>query len=165
MDPAVTVAKNTKGGFDTTKVSATSTFTSGRLNPGFSKKVDAVQLNGFIKAGGLELFGTYEVAQGRTKTEADTRKVNQLAGDLVYRFGNAENLFIGARYNTVKAELAGIANDVTINRTALAGGWFLTKNVLLKAEYVIQKYKDFPTTDLRNGGKFNGYVVEAVVGF
>ncbi len=165
LDPAVTVAKNAKGGYDTTKTAASSQFTSGRLNPGFSKKVDAVQLNGFLKAGGLELFGTYEVAKGRTKTEADTRKVNQLAGDVVYRFGNAENLFVGARYNTVKAELAGIADDVTINRTAVAGGWFLTKNVLLKGEYVIQKYKDFPTTDVRSGGKFNGYVIEAVVGF
>jgi hypothetical protein len=35
----------------------------------------------------------------------------------------------------------------------------------MKGEYVIQKYKDFPSSDIRNGGKFNGYVIEAVVGF
>jgi hypothetical protein len=35
----------------------------------------------------------------------------------------------------------------------------------MKGEYVIQKYKDFPGTDFRNGAKFNGYVIEAVVGF
>jgi hypothetical protein len=35
----------------------------------------------------------------------------------------------------------------------------------LKAEYVNQQYKDFPITDYRNGGKFSGYVIEAVVGF
>ncbi|MCW3080539.1 hypothetical protein [Segetibacter sp.] len=138
---------------------------SGRLNPGFSKKIDAVMLNGFLKVSGLELFGTYETSKGRTKTETADRTASQLAGDVVYRFGNAENLFAGLRYNTVKAQLAGITNDVKVNRFALAGGWFVTRNVLMKAEYVVQKYNNFPTTDYRNGGKFNGYVIEAVVGF
>ncbi|MDB5198894.1 MAG: hypothetical protein JWO92_857, partial [Chitinophagaceae bacterium] len=138
---------------------------SGRLNPGFTKKVNAIMLNGFLKAGGLELFGTYETAKGRSKTEKVERTASQLSGDVVYRFGNTENYFIGARYNTVKAQLAGITNDVKIDRIALAGGFFLTKNILMKSEYVVQKYKDFPTTDYRNGGKFNGFVIEAVVGF
>jgi hypothetical protein len=35
----------------------------------------------------------------------------------------------------------------------------------LKAEYVDQQYNKFPVEDYRAGGKFNGYVVEAVVGF
>ncbi|MDQ3846237.1 MAG: hypothetical protein M3342_19840 [Bacteroidota bacterium] len=145
--------------------SSTSIPWSGRINPGFSKRVDALMLNGFLKAGGLELFGTVEKASGRTKTEKENRQMTQLAGDVVYRFGKAENLFVGSRLNTVKAELAGITNDVTVNRFALAGGWFVTKNVLMKAEYVVQKYKDFPAADYRAGGKFKGYVVEAVVGF
>jgi hypothetical protein len=138
---------------------------SGRLNPGFTKKVDAVMLNGFLKAGGLELFGTYETAKGRSKTEKESRTANQIAGDVIYRFGKTEKYFVGARYNTVKAQLQGISNDVKVNRTALAGGFFLTKNILMKGEYVIQKYKDFTTADYRSGGKFNGYVIEAVVGF
>jgi hypothetical protein len=138
---------------------------SGRVNPGFSKKINALMLNGFLKVKGLELFGTYENAQGRTKTESADRKMNQLAGDVIYRFGKEENLFIGARYNTVKLQLAGMTDDVKVNRTALAAGWFVTKNVLMKGEYVIQNYKDFPTADYRSGGKFNGYVIEAVVGF
>jgi hypothetical protein len=138
---------------------------SGRLNPGFSKKVDALMLNGFLKVGGVELFGTYETSKGRTKTETANRKANQLAGDVVYRFGPTENLYVGAKYNTVKARLAGMPEDVKLDRVALAAGWFLTKNVLLKAEYVKQQYKDFPVTDYRNGGQFKGVVVEAVVGF
>jgi hypothetical protein len=36
---------------------------------------------------------------------------------------------------------------------------------MMKAEYVNQKYKDYPTTDFRSGGNFKGYVVEAIVGF
>jgi hypothetical protein len=146
-------------------VASTAAAFSGRLNPGFSKKVDAIMLNGFLKVKGLELFGTYETAKGRTKTETSNRKMNQLAGEVIYRFGTNENLFIGGRYNTVTAQLTGINNDVKVDRIAGAAGWFLTRNVLLKAELVQQKYKDFPTSDYRNGGKFNGYVVEAVVGF
>jgi hypothetical protein len=61
--------------------------------------------------------------------------------------------------------LAGYTNDVKVDRTAFAAGWFLTKNVLLKAEIVNQKYTDFVNTDYRAGGKFNGYVIEAIVGF
>lgn len=145
----------------------TAMYTSGRFNPGFTNKITAIMLNGFLKAGGLELFGTYERANGRAKTETEERKMSQLAGDVVYRFGKAENLYIGGRLNTVNSELllAGAITDVKINRTALAAGWFVSRNVLMKAEYVIQKYKDFPNTDFRNGGKFNGYVIEAVVGF
>jgi hypothetical protein len=138
---------------------------SGRFNPGFSKKVTAFILNGFVKVKGLEIFGTYENASGRTKAETDNRKATQKAIEGVYRFGKDENIFVGARYNEVTAKLAGFANDVKVNRTALAAGWLLTKNVLLKAEIVDQKYLDFPTSDHRATGKFNGYVIEAIVGF
>lgn len=148
----------------TAGVTAATNYTSGRFNPGFTKKIDAFQFNGFVKTYGLELFGTYEIAKGRTNTETDTRDASQFAIEGVYRFGLAENVFIGARYNTVKAELAGVADDVTINRTSLAAGWFLTKNILLKAEYTNQKYKDF-IDPVRKGGKFDGYVIQAVVGF
>jgi hypothetical protein len=138
---------------------------SGRFNPGFSKKVDAVMLNGFLKIKGLELFGTLERAEGRTKKETLNRKAKQLAGDVVYRFGKNENLFVGGRYNVVQAKLAGMTNYVNVKRVAGSAGWFLTKNVLLKAELVQQKYLDFPITDYRASGRFKGYVLEAVVGF
>ncbi|MEO7647544.1 MAG: hypothetical protein ABIV11_04810 [Gemmatimonadaceae bacterium] len=52
-----------------------------------------------------------------------------------------------------------------MNRSALGGGWFITPNILMKTEYVTQKYTNFPTTDIRSGGKFNGFVVEGVVAF
>jgi hypothetical protein len=151
--------------YDATTQASTATAFSGRLNPGFSKKVDAIMLNAFLKFKGLELFGTYENAQGRTKTEKDDRTATQYAIDGVYRFGKAENLFIGARYNTVNARLAGFTNDIKIDRTSFAAGWFITRNVMLKGEYVIQNYKDFPVADYRSGGKFDGYVIEAAVAF
>lgn len=138
---------------------------SGRFNPGFSKKISATMINAFVKVYGFEFFGTYEGSKGRTKTETADRKATQLAAEGIYRFGKDENLFVGARYNTVTARLAGYTNDVKVDRTAFAAGWFMTKNVLLKAEIVNQKYIDFVNTDYRAGGKFNGYVIEAIVGF
>jgi len=155
---------------------AAANFSSGRLNPGFSKRVDALQLNGFIKVQGFELFGTYEAAKGRTKNETANRNVKQYAIDGVYRFGKKEDIFLGVRYNAVSARLANVAetpttpaiiytNDMKVNRVAFGAGWFLTRNVMLKGEYVTQQYKDLPAADYRDGGKFNGYVVQAVVGF
>jgi hypothetical protein len=138
---------------------------SGRLNPGFSYRVDAFMANAFVKVGGFELFGTLEHAQGRTSTETASRQFTQYAADGIYRFGRSENLFVGLRYNGVTSELKGLASPVTINRVAGSAGWFLTKNILLKGEYVTQKYLDFPVTDYRSGGKFDGYVIVATIGF
>jgi hypothetical protein len=55
--------------------------------------------------------------------------------------------------------------DITINRMEIGAGWFATRNILLKAEYVRQQYNDFPALDIRNGGEFNGFMVEGVVAF
>ena len=133
-------------------------------------------LNVFAKCHGLEVFGTYEKASGRTGVETKTRDASQYAVDAVYRFFPKENVFLGVRYNAVTARPANSAagtgagaitytQDVKINRVAVAGGWFITNNILMKGEYVVQQYKDFPAADYRAGGKFNGYVLEAVVGF
>jgi hypothetical protein len=142
-------------------------FTSGRFSPNFTRNVRAIMLNGFVKYGGAEVFGTYETAKGNAVTAADPtkRSMNQVAVEGIYRFGAKENVFAGVRYNTVDARLAGYTKDVNINRTAFAAGWFLTRNVLLKGEIVKQEYKNFAETDIRSGGKFNGYVIQAVVGF
>lgn len=141
----------------------TSTAFSGRFNPGFTDKIGAVMGNLFVKVGGLEWFTTIEAAKGRAKNEQIDRNASQFATDLVYRFGKSENFWIGGRYNKVSSVLAGA--DVDINRVAVSGGWFVTKNIMAKAEYVSQNYNGFVATDLRNGGKFNGFVIEAVVGF
>lgn len=152
---------------DGTVKAYTDMMASGRFNPGFSKKITAFMFNGFLKAYGFEFFGTYEQAKGRSKTETIERTAKQYAVEGIYRFGKDENLYVGARYNNVKSEMlySGAITNVSVNRTAFAAGWFVTKNVLMKAEIVNQKYLDFPTSDYRSGGKFNGYVIEAVVGF
>jgi hypothetical protein len=106
-----------------------------------------------------------EQAEGRAANETADRKWNQYAGEAIYRFLPGEKMYVGARYNTVDGRLAGATSDVGANRTQFAAGWFITPVVLLKAEYVTQKYNDFPTTDLRHAGKFDGLVFEGVVAF
>ncbi|WP_445734178.1 hypothetical protein [Mariniflexile sp.] len=139
-------------------------FRSGRFDPGFKNKITAVMINPFVKYGGLEVFGTVELTSGRALTETNDRKATQYAGEVIYRFGNTENFYLGARYNTVSAELAS-GDDIDINRFQLGAGWFLTKNILMKAEYVTQKYNDYPTGNLLEDGKFNGFILEAAISF
>mgnify|MGYP000157644790 CR=1 FL=1 len=139
-------------------------FRSGRFDPGFKNKITAVMINPFIKYGGLEIFGTIELTSGKKLSETDRRKTQQYAAELIYRFGETENMYLGTRYNTVSAELAS-GDDVKINRFQLGAGWFMTKNILMKAEYVVQKYKDYPTGNLLEDGKFNGLTLEAAISF
>lgn len=141
-------------------------FTSGRYNPGFSQQVKTFMVNPFLKYKGLEIFGTYEVAKGRTIKESSMRKATQGAVDLIYRFpAEKENFYIGGRYNTVNATMVNNPNNVTVNRMAGSFGWFMTKNVMAKLVYVNQEYKNFLPTDTKSGGKFHGIMVEASVGF
>jgi hypothetical protein len=120
------------------------------------------------------------------------RKANQKAFDLLYRFGKDDKFYLGARYNTVDAKIAlgtsanaasyiyqGNREDVTISRVAIAGGWFITKNVLLKAEWVQQTYSGYPTAFTNystgvagyqdssplSGGKFSGFVIQGAINF
>ena len=149
---------------------------SGRFNPGFGDKIGALMGNIFLKAGGFEWFTTLETSQGRAKNETSSRKATQFVTDAVYRFGKTENFWIGARYNSVKATILNIPPvttpatlatpyDVKLDRTAFSAGWFVTKNIMAKAEYVTQNYNDFQPNDIRNGAKFHGVIIEAVVGF
>ncbi|HEX5829623.1 MAG TPA: hypothetical protein VFY16_01505, partial [Gemmatimonadaceae bacterium] len=136
---------------------------SGSINPGFGK-LRTFMINPFVKYQGLELFGVVEQAKGRNATETADRTWNQYSGEALYRF-LGEKLYVGGRYNVAEGRLAGMASDVSIDRTQFGGGWYITPSVVLKGEYVTQKYTDFPATDIRSGGKFNGFLVEGVVAF
>jgi hypothetical protein len=51
---------------------------------------------------------------------------------------------------------------VRVNRIQIGGGWQLSPNLLLKAEYVNQEYDGFSRRDIRSGGRFSGVILEAV---
>lgn len=147
----------------------TANASSGMLNPGFSDAVRAYMINPFIKYRGLEFFGVYETATGRGQEVAGVappeRDVTQLMGELVYRFLPGEKLFVGGRWNSVTGDLGGANTDVKVTRTNFGGGWWITPSLLPKAEYVNQTYDGFASTDIRNGGRFKGFMLEAVTGF
>lgn len=190
---------------DNTAATVTGNFTSGRFNPGLTDNLTAFMFNPFVKFKGFELFGTYEVANGSTPvengeiipntgpalTKQDKRKATQIAIDLLYRFGGREQFYVGGKYNKVDATIAlgqatnpsyvfqGDRFDVSIDRTALGAGWFITPSVLFKAEYVMQNYTDFPglwknkstsatgfdDSSILAGGKFNGFVIQGAISF
>jgi hypothetical protein len=137
---------------------------SGAMQPGFSSEQHAWVINPFIKVAGLELFGNIEAARGRSATEATARTWRQNVGEATYRLFD-EKVYVAARYNMAQGELLGMTTRPRINRTQFGGGWFVTPNVLGKLEYVKQNYHDFPVNDIRNGGKFKGFMMEGVISF
>ena len=134
-----------------------------RFNPGFGYQT-AIQINPFVKYGGLEFFGVYETTSNGD--DAVGGSFTQLGMELLYRFGSNEQLFVGGRYNSVTGEFADGSPSSDINRTNLGFGWFLTNNIALKTEYVTNTYDgDGWTGSKFEGAEFNGYVIEATIGF
>ena len=146
------------------EANATSNFRSGRYNPNLRNKITAVMINPFVKYRGLEFFGTYESATGRANSEPEDRTATQLAGELIYRFGQNEKFYVGTRYNKVDSEEAN-GDDIEITRFNLSAGWFLTKNILAKFEYVSQKHDGYNANSIFNDGKFDGLMIETVISF
>jgi hypothetical protein len=145
-------------------VSATGNAWSAEIRPGFSNRVTSFVVNPFVRYQGLEFFGYAESATGKAMSETGYRTWRQLAGDVVYRFWD-DKLFAGYRYNKVAGSLAGISNDVNVNRFQTGGGWYVNPMMLLKGEYMNQKYYGFPSRDIRNGAFIKGFMVEATLAF
>jgi hypothetical protein len=160
----------------------------------FFGTLEFAQGNTAVENGEVQYSVSRTSATGENITfkKLDNRKASQTAFDLLYRFGRNEKFYIGAKYNKVDATIVlgqaantasyisqGKRFDVSTDRLAFAGGWFVTKNILLKAEYVNQNYNDFPgaftnyatsaagyqDTHILSGGKFNGLVVQGVISF
>lgn len=141
-------------------------YTSGRFNPRF-KKLTAIQINPFVKFKNLEFFGIYEMAMG-AELEDETKEgsFTQLGAELLYRFGGKNQFYVGGRYNSVSGEQTEDAETQTIDRMNVGGGWFLTKNVVTKVEYMTQSYsgKAYEGSKYEDGS-FNGVMIEAAISF
>jgi hypothetical protein len=141
-------------------------FTSGNINPGYSDKGNSVMVNPFIKVKGAEFFGMYEVAKGRAAPNTNpTREVKQYMAEGTYRFLKGDKLFLAARWNQVSGDLGGLNTDIKVTRANAGAGWFILPTLMLKGELVTQKYEGFARSDIRNGGKFQGFMLEAATSF
>lgn len=149
---------------ENTMARTSSNFTSGRFSPGMRDNVTALVLNPFIAYQGLEIFGTLEQSKGKAANESEERTWNQVGLDAVYRFGPTENFYFAGRYNRIGGDMAN-GQETSLSRVQAGGGWFITKNILAKLEYVSQQYQDFAPTNIYNGGSFNGIMIEGVIGF
>lgn len=147
---------------------------SGRVRSGFSNQVTAFMINPFVRIQGLELFGTIETVSGDGPAadglfEGDN---SQFAIEALYRFLD-DDLYIGARYNTWSGDLDLSAyneppnwvGDLGADRWQIGAGWFMTENVLMKAEYVTQSYDGYSEGTPQAGAEFSGVVIEGVVSF
>ena len=134
-----------------------------RFNPRFAYQT-AFQFNPFVKYKGLEFFGIYETVSNGD--DAVGGGYDQLGLEALYRFGSAEQWYLGGRYNSVSGNQSDAADDREINRLNIGGGWFMTNNVLLKLEYVDSQYSGDGWAGTKYfEGEFNGIMIEAVIGF
>jgi hypothetical protein len=142
--------------------SPVSSYRSGRISPSFINEVTSIMINPFVKYKGFEFLGAFETSSGKISAETETRTYTQVYAELVYRFGG--------RYNSVAGQLPNFnpnasPTDITVNRIAFAAGWYMTKNVMMKAEYVTQTYDGYADTDILHEAQFDGFVIEATISF
>ncbi len=130
-------------------------FRSGRWDPGSGQsQMNSYMANLFLQFHGLELFGIYEDMNGVLR--GNDQHFTQTALQAIYNIGD---FYVGTRLNKVNNN-----NGSTVNRTNIGGGWYMLNNVLVKLDYVTQKYEGDAHGDIA-GGKFNGLVVEAAISF
>ncbi len=129
----------------------------GHWGPGSTYQDNSLMLNLFAKYKRAELFSTFETAHGTNVMNGPTFTYNQFAVEGLYHLGDREQYYLGARYDEVTNQLSQ-----SVNRIQVAAGWYLTKNIVLKAEYVNQKY-NVPTYTANAG--FKGVMVESGISF
>jgi hypothetical protein len=137
---------------------------SGEITNPFKTSIQGQVINPFIKYRGAEFFGQFEFAQGLNAGETVKRKVNQSVYEGLYRFAD-DQFYAGARLIDMNGRLFGISNDINVNRYEVGGGWFVTKNLLAKLDWVNQNYNKFPVLDIRHGGNFKGFMFGGAVAF
>jgi hypothetical protein len=169
----------------------TKNFTSGNYGPGAFTSNNSIDLNLYTWVHGFEFFGGYEIAKGTNGLEKSKRdySFDQLHIQALYYFGGKNQFNLGGRYNKVtKAPtkeyldpdnntiVLQTKNDksISVDRMQLIVGWKMTDNILMKLEYVDQKYKDFTSYNAatktwiypygKNAG-FKGVMLEAVISF
>jgi hypothetical protein len=177
----------------TTGYDITQNVTNGYFTPGGFTKNTAFDFSLYTWFHGIEIYGGYEMANGQTglgdKYIRDF-SFSSIHLQCLYYFGKEKQFFLGGRYNIVSKDptkdytdpsdesiVLQTKNDKTIStsRIQAVGGWEMTDNIILKAEYVKQSYKNFSTynSTTKNWDStwgegavgFEGLMIEAAISF
>ena len=145
-----------------------------------------------MKFKGIELFGTYETSSGNSQVEngeikysdpdqtyvlsTSNRSWQQIEADVVYRFGKndvttsvpnttkypAQQYLEQALQLPTSTKVLVRMYQLNVLPSVLAGSSPATYSSKLNMN---QKYNDYPTDNILSGGKFNGLVVQGIIGF
>jgi len=126
----------------------------GDLLLGNDKQVTALQGDVTWNPGSWDFYGHFGWMKdadlnGSALTDPEDRWI-YAAIEGAYHF--TPRAYVAARYCYAAAqELRSVDSDGHVQRIQLGGGYWLTKNVLAKAEYVYEKFSDFDPTSWSNG--------------
>ncbi len=148
----------------------------GNVFPQAGEKFSAAQFDvTFDNGSPLKVYGHYGITQDKdingNAAGTPQEKWNYYAADVTYELTPA--LYAAARYsNASTSQLAGIDSDGSVDRIQVGGGFWLTKNLLLKMEYVQQKYSGFANGQVVNNNiqawrdpEFSGVISEVSFSF
>ncbi len=148
----------------------------GNVFPQAGEKFSAAQFDvTFDNGSPIKVYGHY----GRTQDldingsapGAPEEKWAYYAADATYNF--TPSLYGALRYSGAQANiLNGNDSDGKVNRIQVGGGFWLSKNLLLKVEYVQQKYQGFANGEVVNNNiqawknpQFSGVISEVSFSF
>ena len=148
----------------------------GNVFPQAGEKFSAAQFDvTFDGSSPLKLYGHYGMTQdkdinGSVAGEPE-EKWNYYAADAKYEI--TPSIYAAARYSAATTSmLAGKDSDGKVNRIQVGGGYWLSKNLLLKIEYVTQKYSGFAEGQVVNNNiaawrdpEFSGFISEVSFSF
>jgi hypothetical protein len=141
---------------------------AGQINPAAGQKIFAYQINPFINIGNLELFGVFEQTEDMdingNEPGSPEESWTHYGAELFYRIGHPGNFYIAARYNAAR-QTEGSEKNADVTRIQGGAGYFLTSNILLKAEFVNQNYNNYNMQSIYHEGNFKGLVIEASASF
>ena len=148
----------------------------GSVFPQAGEKFSAAQLDVTYDGNSpLKLYGhfgrTQDLDINGTLDGTPEETWNYYAADAKYNITPA--LYAAARYSgAAVSELAGVASDGKVVRMQVGGGFWLTKNLLMKVEYVQQKYSGFAEGQVVNNNiqawkdpSFSGVISEVSFSF
>lgn len=125
------------------------------------RDLTATMTNLFVKKDSTEFFGLVEFADGKNQTNEDFEMLHYSA-EVVQRFGG-DKFYAAARYENAVVEREGDSLDDELTQYQIGLGWLLSKNAIIKAEYIKQERKNIASYG--QDAEFDGYMISAGLSF